>query len=558
MITSLSVSNYALIEHLEITLPEGLIIITGETGAGKSILLGAISLLMGSKCDTGVLKNENKNCIVEAEFNTTPDSSMTLLFENEGIETDKNIVVRRVISPGGKSRSFVNDNPVSLQFLKTLSEYLIDIHAQHQHLLLADSTFQLSVLDSFCGNGPLIEDYTECYKNYNDAVARVKRLTAQLNRSSEESDYDNYVLNQLKEAQLKEGELEELEDEYALLSSAGEIRSSFEEISKLTNIEDISFVANLKEAVSILNRTSAKFKPASELAERLESCRIELRDIEAEIAKLAESVNLSPERVSILEERISLIYSLMKRHKRDSVKELIDLRDELENKNSSSDNLKFELEEAQKEADHLKRERDRSAEKLRESRESSLKRFADVVTYNIRELEMPHAQFIAELEDLPDYGAMGSEGVRFMFSANKNVQVRELNKIASGGEMSRIMLCLKTLNVNTIGTPTMIFDEIDTGVSGRIADKMGNLLVELSKNLQIFAITHLPQIASKGGTHLLVYKDIEEGGVTKTKIKEISGSEREEEIARMLSGSQVTNAAFENARELLKNGNNLN
>lgn len=552
MLKSLYISNYALIESLEINFPDGLIIITGETGAGKSILLGALSLLLGSKADTGVFKNPEKNCIVEAEFFIETIKEVEELFTREDLEFNRKITLRRIIAPGGKSRSFVNDNPVSVLFLKELSGHIIDIHAQHQHLLLADSTFQLSVLDAWCNNYTLLEKYEFAHNKYNLLLLQVKDLEMKLSKAGAESEYDNYLLKQLEDAKLKEGEIELLEEEFNLLSNAGEIRNSLVAAVACMNPAEISLIQNMKEAVNLLSKIEEKYHPAADISRRLESCRIELKDIENEIINKSETISLSPERAAELEERLSLIYSLFKRHKCEDVDTLIQIRNSLINKGYNVEKIKEELDVTLTELADYENKRAALAIELHDKRIAGSEEFSSLLQANIRELEMPHAEFNVDIKESINYGQFGKDSVQFLFSANKNVALRELSKVASGGEVSRIMLCLKAVNAKIIEMPSMIFDEIDTGVSGRIADKMGNLLDDLSKNLQIFAITHLPQIASKGNTHLLVYKEIDDKNVTNTHIKEIVGFEREREIARMLSGSELTQAAFNNAKELLK------
>lgn len=552
MLKSLYISNYALIESLEINFPEGLIIITGETGAGKSILLGALSLLLGAKAETGVFKNQNQNCIVEADFLIEKNNEIEELFIRDDIEFEEKLTIRRIISPGGKSRSFVNDNPVSVQFLKDLSVQIIDIHSQHQHLLLADNNFQLSVLDAWCGNSHLLDEYKATYNNYNLLTAKYKEINELLVKSTAEWDYNNYVLKQLQDAKLIEGELEQLEEEFNFLSNAGEIRSSLEGVITLLNPVEGSIVQNLKDAINLLTKIENKFHFVKEVSTRLESCRIELKDIEREITTKSEQISLSPDRLNEIEQRISLIYSLLKRHKCEDVAALIFIREELLNKEDDLERVREELNSIQSRLVEIEKTRNLLSDQLHNRRISEANKFASIIQINIRELEMPHAEFFAEIKENSGYGPFGRDSVQFLFSANKNIAARELSKVASGGEVSRIMLCLKALNAKNIGMPSMIFDEIDAGVSGSIADKMGNLLDDLSKNLQIFAITHLPQIASKGNTHLLVYKDIDEKNITNTHIKEIERFEREKEIARMLSGSELTKAAFENAKVLLK------
>ncbi|AGY54200.1 DNA repair protein recN [Bacteroidales bacterium CF] len=542
MLKSLAVSNYALIENLEIDFPEGFIIITGETGAGKSILMGAIALLFGGRADLSVIKNKEKNCVVEA------------LFE---LEAGKEITLRRVLSPNGKSRSFVDDEPVSAATLKELSENLVDIHAQHQHLLLADSGFQLSVLDSFAGNGELLQRYAAEYGLLSELTTRYNSLSSKIAKEEAESDYIRFQLSQLKEAKLHSGELEELEEELRILSNAGSIKSSLFNISNLISPEgtEISLLQNLKEAVAICSRISAEYKAAVALQERIESCRVELKDIEQEVRAKAESVNVNPERAALVEERLSLLYTLLKKHHVDTVDELIGIMEDLEEKSGITTEHRIELEKLEEEIKSCTERRNNLASELHARRVEASERFIEKMTSSVRELEMPHAIFKIEISGLQQYNITGSDNVTYFFSANKNIPPRELAKVASGGELSRIMLCLKALMATGKGMPSMIFDEIDSGVSGSIADKMGNLLDELSKKMQIFAITHLPQIACKGNCHLLVYKEIDGTGTTKTNIKEIHGEERVTEVARMLSGAELTEASIANARVLL--GKNL-
>ncbi len=542
MLKSLAVSNYALIENLEIDFPEGFIIITGETGAGKSILMGAIALLFGGRADLSVIKNKEKNCVVEA------------LFE---LEAGKEITLRRVLSPNGKSRSFVDDEPVSAATLKELSENLVDIHAQHQHLLLADSGFQLSVLDSFAGNGELLQRYAAEYGLLSELTTRYNSLSSKIAKEEAESDYIRFQLSQLNEAKLHSGELGELEEELRILSNAGSIKSSLFNISNLISPEgaELSLLQNLKEAVAICSRISSEYKSAGALQERIESCRVELKDIEQEVRAKAESVNVNPERAALVEERLSLLYTLLKKHHVDTVDELIGIMEDLEQKSGITTEHRIELEKLEEEMRGCTERRNSLAAQLHARRIEASERFIEKMTSSVRELEMPHAMFKIEISGLQQYNITGSDNVTYFFSANKNIPPRELAKVASGGELSRIMLCLKALMATGKGMPSMIFDEIDSGVSGSIADKMGNLLDELSKKMQIFAITHLPQIACKGNCHLLVYKEIDGTGTTKTNIKEIHGEERVTEVARMLSGAELTEASIANARVLL--GKNL-
>lgn len=551
MLKSLTVSNYALIENLEIGFPEGLVIITGETGAGKSILIGAISLLLGSKADLSILKDKNKNCVVEAVFEIAGDSGSKRIFDENSLDFTTSLTLRRVVSPTGKSRSFVNDEPVSLQFLKDLSEKIIDIHAQHQQLLLSDSNFQLSVLDSFANNGARVAEYQDYFDKLNQFIARKNDLKAKIAKDETEAEYNRFQFSQLEEAKLRIGEMEEIEAEYRLLSNAEEIRGYIYNIIELLSPSGISVVQNLKEAVNISGKVSPNFKAIEPVSERLESCRIELKDIEQELSTKADSITIQPERAKVLEDRISTIYSLLKKHHTESVESLLKIKDQLNDRLLLTNSYQEELKKTEKEISDCRVKRDELSDNLHSKRVEISEIFTKEMTSAVRDLEMPHAIFEIEVKENEVYNIFGKDTVTFYFSANKNIAPRELFKVASGGELSRLMLCLKALMAAGKGMPSMIFDEIDSGVSGSIADKMGNLIDSLSKKMQIFAITHLPQIASKGKTHLLVYKEIDRNGVTKTNIREISAQERVRELARMLSGSELTSAAIANAKELL-------
>ena len=553
MLKSLTISNYALIENLEIDFPEGLIIITGETGAGKSILLGALSLLLGNKADPGALKDSSKNCIVEAVFETENTRILSDLFTSEGLEFSSEITLRRVITPAGKSRNFVNDEPVSLQFLKSLSEKIIDIHAQHQHLLLSDSKFQLAVLDSFAGNAQLLEEYTKIHEELLAMSSKLKSLKEKISKEEADNDYNTFQYKQLEEAKLVSGELAELEAEFKMLSNAEDIKNSLLTMTSLLTTEEFSVVRNLKEIAHTAERISSNFPTVLEISRRADNCRIELKDIEEELSLLAERVNVSPERAQIAEERLSLLYNLLKKHHAESIDELIAVRDNLSLSLKNAESHREELENMTAAVKELERNRAAAAGKLHKSRVASSAPFAKVMQDSVRELEMPHAVFTVSVNEEHTWSTEGNTRVQFHFSANKNIEPRELSKVASGGELSRIMLCLKAVMAKGSGMPTMIFDEIDTGVSGKIADKMGRLIGEMAEGMQIFAITHLPQIASKGECHLLVYKETEGANGASTAIKRINGDERIMEIARMLSGSRMTEAAVANARELLAN-----
>ncbi|MBP1670815.1 MAG: repair protein recN [Bacteroidetes bacterium] len=429
----------------------------------------------------------------------------------------------------------------------------MDIHAQHQHLLLADSNFQLTVLDSFAENRVLLENYRVEFEEVNRLNKKLHELKEQIAKEEAEQDYNSFQYNQLEDAKLSEGELEEIEGEFRLLSNAEEIKVSLYNMASLLNPSDISVVHNLREMTSIASRISGNYPAVNSISERIESCRIELKDIEEEIQASAEKVTLSPERAQQLDERISLIYTLLKKHNAENTEELISIRNSLAEKLKLTEDRKEEITALKNQIEKVTGKRDNMAEELYRIRVGIAKKFDSTLLSKIRELEMPHAMFETRVEKISGFNLNGNCSVKFFFSANKNGELRDISKVASGGELSRIMLCLKSVMASGLGMPTMIFDEIDTGVSGKIADKMGNLIGEMAKNMQIFAITHLPQIASKGECHLLVYKEIDDKNTTRTEIRRISGEERLIEIARMLSGAKLTEAAVANAKELLYN-----
>lgn len=536
MLKKLTIQNYALIESLDIEFPNGLIIITGETGAGKSILLGAMSLLLGAKADAAVVKDSSKNCVVEGEFDYNGEE----------------IILRRVVSAGGRSRSFINDEPATMAALAEISSSIIDIHSQHQHLLLANQAYQMSVLDYFAGSVSLLQEYRSAYNNVVELKSSLAALQEEIAASERDRDYKQFQLEQLIDAKLVEGELDELEAKQKQLANAELIKSSVFKAVDLLRPSGGSFVQNLKEASNILKKCSNFVPQLEEIAQRLEGCRIECKDIEQELESTGEDIVASPQMLEQIDERIALLYSLMRKHSAKSVEELIAIREELDSQLQNvavsynrADEIALQIESATK-------DRNAIAQQLSHKRSGAIKELESVLEGKIRELQMPYAVFRIELSPLADYKPQGKDNIEFLFSANADREPLPLQKVASGGELSRIMLCIKALMGEYTGMPTMIFDEIDTGVSGSIADKMGNLIGAMGQKMQIFAITHLPQIACKGNTHLLVYKEFDSNNAATSKIREITSQERVEEIARMLSGSELTTAAIENARELLK------
>ena len=557
MLTALQVRNYVLIDSLEIDFPEGLIIITGQTGAGKSILLGALGLVMGSKADASMVSEGAENCVVEAEFDVNPsDAALKGLCEENDVEWDGgHLIVRRMVSRSGRSRAFLNDSPVPVSVLQELSAHVVDIHSQHQTMLLSDRQFQLGVLDYFAGSVGLKERCSELWRELNSLKASLASLDERIARLAGEKDYTEAQFRQLESASLREGELAELEEEQKTLANAEEIKTGFSQVEELFTAsasqgEIPSLDSSLKEADRILTRLSRFVPAAKELSERVDSCRRELDDILSDVADMNSRVDVSEARLEEVENRMSLIYGLFHKHGCADEAELIALRDRLSETLFDSTQLEEKREELLHAIELARKELDDTAGRLHDMREKASGPFAESMTASIRDLELPYAVF--EVELLPaNVGASGIDSVQFRFSATGKNAV-DVAKCASGGEMSRIMLALKAMKARFANMPTMIFDEIDTGVSGSVADRMGSMICEMGAYMQVFAITHLPQVAAKGSAHYLVSKDIDPATAKAvTTIKKLSHEERVLEVARMLSGSVLTDAAVANARELL-------
>lgn len=537
MLSRLSISNYALISSLDITFPDGLVIITGETGAGKSILLGALSLVLGKRADSSVFCDNTRNCVVEAEFHD---------------KSEEEYILRRVITPAGRSRSFLNDEPVSLADLAAISNRIIDIHGQHQHLLLTDPDYRLGVIDHFAGTAPLLDEYKKIYDEYTAVEDEAASLEKSIAEEERDAEYRQFQLHKLQEAALVSGEMEVLEQEQKALAHAEDIRTGLDAAYACLNPHDISVSQLLKDAANRLSKFAAWDDRLESLAARLESSRIEISDIEREIEDISSSVTVSPQRLDEVEERMSLIYSLERKYGCADVDELIALRDSLATALGGTEQMRDRLSALRQRQQELGTQREALARRLSEQRRTASGSLSEALQEAVRSLEMPHAVFRAEISGKGRLTATGGDNLDFMFSANGEQSLRDISKVASGGELSRVMLALKGLLARYTSMPTMIFDEIDTGVSGRIADKMGNMIGRMGQNMQIMAITHLPQIASKKGAHYLVYKEFGPDGKASTGIRRIEGEERVMEVARMLSGSELTPAAVENARELLR------
>ena len=556
MLSRLQVKNYVLIDSLEIDFPEGLIIITGQTGAGKSILLGALSLVMGSKADASMVSEGADNCVVEAEFEMGADEELkALIEENEAEWEDGNLIIRRVVNRSGRSRAFINDCPVPVQVLQDISSRLVDVHSQHQTLLLSDRNFQMGILDYFAGNTDLRERCSELWRKQTSLKSELSVLNAKIARLASEKDYNESQYRQLDAASLRDGELAELEEEQKQLANAEEIKTGLSSVEELftasSDGERLSLDSMLKEAGRCLSRVGRFMPAATELSDRVDSCRRELDDILSDISYMNSRVEMSQERLDEVESRMSMIYGLFQKHGCANEAELIALRDNLSEMLFDSTQLEEKREELENQLNIVCGELSDVAAELSASRKSASGKFAESIQTSIRGLELPYAIFEVEILDAP-LSATGIDTVQFRFSSTGRNAV-DVAKCASGGEMSRIMLALKAMRARFAKMPTMVFDEIDTGVSGSVADKMGSMICDMGSYMQVFAITHLPQVAAKGTAHYLVSKDIDP--VTSkavSKIKRLSDEQRVLELARMLSGSVLTDAAIANAESLLK------
>ncbi len=555
MLTALQVRNYVLIDSLEIDFPEGLIIITGQTGAGKSIILGALSLVMGAKADAAAVSDGADNCVVEAEFETSDPALRSVLEDNDVEWEDGHITVRRVVNRSGRSRAFVNDSPVQVGVLQEIASRLIDIHSQHQTLLLSDKAFQLDILDHYAGNMDLRDRAAGLWKELSCLKSELRDLDARIARLAGERDYNEAQYRQLEAAALREGELDELEEEQKQLANAEEIKSGLAAVEELftsasSGGEILSIDAALKEAGKCLVRVGRYVPAAAGLAERVDSCRRELDDILSDVVDTNASTDLSESRLEEVENRMSLIYGLMQKHSCSDIAELIALRDRLSEALYDSTVLEERREDLIRRLASVEGDMDAVALSLHSARTEAASSFAESISASIRDMELPYAVFETILRDAP-LSSTGRDSIEFRFSATGRNPV-DVARCASGGEMSRIMLSLKSMMARYTNMPTMIFDEIDTGVSGSVADKMGSVICEMGAYMQVFAITHLPQVAAKGTAHYLVSKDIDP--VTSkavTTIVRLSDDQRVMEVARMLSGSVLTEAAIANAKSLL-------
>ncbi|NPA68460.1 MAG: DNA repair protein RecN [Chlorobi bacterium] len=550
MLKNLRIQNYALIENLDIDFNQGYSVITGETGAGKSVMIGALSLILGSRADTSVLKNKDKKCVAEAEFDIQR-YSLKVFFDKNDIDYDEITIIRREIMPGGRSRAFVNDTPVNLNTLKEIGKYLTDIHSQHQNLSLNDNEFQLKVLDAFAGLENILDKYRIKYFDFVKLKKEYRELTEKAKKEKSDLEFLQFQFDELDAAKLKTGEQEETEAELKQLNHSEEIIENLTYSYSLISDEENGITENIRNSLAALKQIQGFFSKINPFIERLESVKIELADISSELESLVEDVEYNPERAEYLKERLDTFYALQTKHKVNSVEELMEIKEKLQTKLNEITSYDSQIAEKKKQLEKTEQELSETANILSQKRQEASAVSAKEITEILQRLGMPNVKFEIKRQDTGEYTKNGKDKISFLFSANKHSEPKEISETASGGEISRLMLAIKSVISENTALPAIIFDEIDTGVSGEIAEKIGMIMKKMSENMQVISITHLPQVAAKADTHYKVYK-IEDEFDTRTNIKKLDEEERIKEIASMLSGENLTEAAIKNAKELLK------
>ncbi len=550
MLTRLSISNYALIDKLSVEFHKNLNTITGETGAGKSIILGALGLILGNRAELLTLKDNSKKCIVEGVFDVG-SYNLNSFFEQYDLDYDSITILRRELTLSGKSRAFINDTPVSLKTLRSLGLKLIDIHSQHQNLELVNQKFQLELVDTIAKTTKILESYRIIFTDFSKSKKLIDELKTKAEKANADLDYFQFQFSQLEEANLREGEQANLEDELKKLTHAEEIKSALTDAVVLLDDEQLSVIKNIKGSQKNIENIQDYISEAPELAKRLQSSFIELQDIIEEANSLAEKVEYNPARIEAINGRLNIIYSFQQKHSVSTISELIELRNSFDEKINTVIGYDEEIKLLENRLVEQNEKLAQKATQLTLQRKKSFAKIEKSVVSDLQNLGMEKSKLTIEHQNLPDFSLNGKDSVSFLFSANSDVKPAEISKIASGGEMSRLMLAIKNLLRNSKALPTVIFDEIDSGVSGEIGVKMGNIIKSFSDSTQIINITHLPQIAAKGNTHFQVYK-YEKAGKTYTSLKHLSESERVNEIAKMVGGENITAATLKTAEELLR------
>lgn len=545
MLRRLTVENYALIDKLDMELDARLNIITGETGAGKSILLGALGLLLGNKNDSSTIRDMERSCIIEGLFDVS-NYALESFFEENELEYEPQTVVRRVISPAGKSRAFVNDMPVQLATLKELGARLIDIHSQHRNMVLSDETFRIDAVDTMAGAKEQYGIYRDIYQQWREAERELERMQAEAESLRKDEEWLRYQVSEFEAAALKEGELAEAEAELSVLENADQIGEALMSVRNILDADQIGVLEQLATAESAVAKISANYPSGEEIVSRIHSVVQELKDLGATVANDSERINTDPERLQKLTDRVNMIYSLCQKHRVKDFDELLEVEQRLSAQLRAITHGDEAISQQRTVVANLHDRAKSEAGHLHALRESASVELSAQVEAILHKLGMAEARFMVEVAEQQELLPSGMDRVRFMFSANGGVAPQAVEKVASGGEISRVMLALKALIAQKMSLPTIIFDEIDTGVSGRIADAMGDIISSLGKNMQVVAITHLPQVASKGDSHFVVYKEN-----SRTNISMLDSNQRVQEIAKMLSGSEISDAAMSQARLLL-------
>lgn len=550
MLKQLYIKNFTLIDELDIDFQSGFSVVTGETGAGKSIILGAIGLLLGNRADAKLLKAGEERCVIEAHFDLRRYELEPFFKEND-IDYDANdCIVRREVNASGKSRAFVNDTPVSLTMMRELGEQLVDIHSQHQNLLLSKEDFQRSVVDIIAADKAMLDEYRQKFHEFRQAEKDYEIFCEEVAKNQQSADFMRFQLNELLDARLQDDEQEQLEQQRDTMSHAEDIKSVLYEAETTLSDDENGIVSRTQKIARQMGELARFYPTANDLSERLSTCHIELKDIADEIGKELENIDFDPRQLDSINQRLDLIYSLQKKHQATTMAELIAIRDDLSQKLSHIDNSDEELARLRQKADALQQESQAKAKKLTALRTKAARQVEKEVLERLVLLGIPNVRFKIELSEKP-LSADGADKILFLFSANKSTPMQPVSEVASGGEIARVMLSLKAMISGAVKLPTIIFDEIDTGVSGRVAEQMAHIMREMGEHdRQVISITHLPQIAAMGTTHYKVSKNETKNG-TKTSMKQLSDAERIEEIAQMLSGCKITEAAIENAKQLL-------
>ena len=549
MLKQLHISNYALIDKLNVSFESGFNVITGETGAGKSILLGALGFALGDRADTNVLYDKDKKCVVEAQFELK-DNTLQSLFEENDLDFETDCIFRRELSPQKKSRAFINDMPVALQAMKEIGSQLVDIHSQHDSLLLTDADFQLRLLDDIAQNNSLLTDYQAEYGNYNQLKRSLSDLKELATKNTAENDYLKFQLNELDKTDLKEGEYAEIEQTLNVMENSEEIKTLLVTANGLMEDSETAILGQVNELSSTLSRLKHLLPDAESLFERIENLKVELKDIAYDLRHKEDETQFDEEQLQNLQERYDLLSRLMMKHRLNEFEELIALRDSLKEKVNAFENIDEAIAQTEKHLKTSEKQLSSLAKNLHEKRCQAAVAFGEKVAQLVRQLAMPFAQFQVSVESQETFGSKGSDEIRFLFSANKGIAPDDIRRVASGGELSRLMLSIKSAVSDYNYIPTLIFDEIDTGVSGEVAAKIGGIMRQMGHSLQLISITHLPQVASQALHHYYIYKD-NKGERTQSHIRLLNSSERTNEIAKMLSNDTITPEALRAAEVLL-------